>query len=618
MSISFTCMSLLEPVNVRANSSKDFRYQAPGRIPVAHRRVPASGPICTPAAALVHSFSTARPTPAPCRAFIHATLHPCSLTIEWDWAPTDGGIPLPTYIQATAAAVDGGAATKLGQTSGSGQQELVTKPLTPGASYDVTLVATSVSSQARGGVARLRVTVRSEAPSTPPTLFGVSGVTDSAVDVKWGSPHTPNGRVLGYRLFYDGEPGVGAAGEGYHEVHLPPSCFSFRADNLDAGRMYRFQVLAFTAAGEGPHTPVLMQRTLGGAVSTNRWARRALEAEDVKLDDFSATVLPDGGGTSISGRAQPVSPQKPAVSTPATRPGPKKVFTLDRAQLKRPVTKWSERNRAAAAVPGSAATPDGGEDDRTAQDAGAVPDTGEGVEDLAEVPDGPPVVKVHSRGSVRKGFCFYPAEAAPGRGRSSSSPEAPKTERPAAKLRDEWSAATAYSTVKLNALGRAPGELGAHAAGEATRSGEREMLEAFDDFFVAGAEIRGRAGIVRKTLHVVTKPTFASQRLERLYEAERDSKIVLYTTSLESVRGPYAACVKALKLFDLLNVKVQVKDVCVPAPIPCARMGRLSARPPGTCGPTLAKSWRSACLGPRFRSASSGLSISARSTSSRR
>ena len=113
--------------------------------------------------------------------------------------------------------------------------------------------------------------------------------------------------TLRYRLFWDAEDE-----KAYNEVHFPSSCFTFRAWPLVAGTLYRFQVLAMTAAGEGPHTPLLAQRTIGGAVSTSVWARRAAGIEEVKLDDYTPTLE----STSISGRAQPKGTSPEPAATP--------------------------------------------------------------------------------------------------------------------------------------------------------------------------------------------------------------------------------------------------------------------------------------------------------------
>jgi glutaredoxin-related protein len=71
--------------------------------------------------------------------------------------------------------------------------------------------------------------------------------------------------------------------------------------------------------------------------------------------------------------------------------------------------------------------------------------------------------------------------------------------------------------------------------------------------------VRQRLGTFEGRAQVVNSegPTI----VERLYAAEKDKKIVIYTTSLAAIRATRDECGAMLKLFDLLHLKVIVKDV---------------------------------------------------------
>jgi hypothetical protein len=61
--------------------------------------------------------------------------------------------------------------------------------------------------------------------------------------------------VHSYRLFYDAEDS-----DQYSEVELPASKTRYVAKLLDPGVKYRFQVQAFTSAGDGPQSAIVTCR----------------------------------------------------------------------------------------------------------------------------------------------------------------------------------------------------------------------------------------------------------------------------------------------------------------------------------------------------------------------
>lgn len=75
--------------------------------------------------------------------------------------------------------------------------------------------------------------------------------------------------------------------------------------------------------------------------------------------------------------------------------------------------------------------------------------------------------------------------------------------------------------------------------------------------------IRGKRHGVRAALKIITgrEKMVEDDKLSRLYEQEKDGKIVLYTTSIQVVRNKHQLCKEIESIFYNLRLKVTRKDV---------------------------------------------------------
>eukprot|EP00729_Bicosta_minor_P018188 gene18188-30809_t len=138
------------------------------------------------------------------------------------------------------------------------------------------------------------------APEAPPTNLELKVANLHDVTVAWSPPAASNG------------------------VELPESSTEFKAQCLDPGVTYRFQVLAFTEAGDGPHTAIFACSTLESASS-----RAARWKESQKWSKEKAGGRGGGGGAaSASASASAPAP----VSEPEPVPGPE--LEVDWKQLR--------------------------------------------------------------------------------------------------------------------------------------------------------------------------------------------------------------------------------------------------------------------------------------------
>ena len=97
-------------------------------------------------------------------------------------------------------------------------------------------------------------------PSKPPTAFKLTARSSTSITASWQSPpvFARHGRkITGFKLFYK-KKGSGSAtvlliGSG--------SILSRNVTGLDKFTEYEFQVLALTSNGDGPKSPVEVERT---------------------------------------------------------------------------------------------------------------------------------------------------------------------------------------------------------------------------------------------------------------------------------------------------------------------------------------------------------------------
>eukprot|EP00056_Hartaetosiga_gracilis_P008964 m.128534 g.128534 ORF g.128534 m.128534 type:complete len:251 (+) comp13032_c0_seq1:205-957(+) len=102
---------------------------------------------------------------------------------------------------------------------------------------------------------------KEEKPSEPRNLRVVNATQDSLA-VRWKPPRSLNGLLRGYRLYFDQQ----ASGD-YSVVEISADATSYKATFLFPASTYRFQLLAFTGAGEGPLTPIVSHQTRDSALN---------------------------------------------------------------------------------------------------------------------------------------------------------------------------------------------------------------------------------------------------------------------------------------------------------------------------------------------------------------
>ena len=98
-------------------------------------------------------------------------------------------------------------------------------------------------------------------PSKPPTAFKLTARSSTSITASWQSPpvFARHGRTItGFKLFYKKK------GSGASATNLTISSGSILSRNvtgLDKFTQYEFQVLASTSDGDGPKSPVEVERT---------------------------------------------------------------------------------------------------------------------------------------------------------------------------------------------------------------------------------------------------------------------------------------------------------------------------------------------------------------------
>eukprot|EP00055_Hartaetosiga_balthica_P016463 m.104357 g.104357 ORF g.104357 m.104357 type:complete len:707 (-) comp9111_c2_seq4:84-2204(-) len=94
------------------------------------------------------------------------------------------------------------------------------------------------------------------APGDPPTNVRVSSVTTDSITITWDPPTHTHSPLTSYHLFFDQEEQ-----DDYVEAILTANTFSYTALYLFPNTEYRFQIYASTAAGDGPHSELLICST---------------------------------------------------------------------------------------------------------------------------------------------------------------------------------------------------------------------------------------------------------------------------------------------------------------------------------------------------------------------
>eukprot|EP01147_Barroeca_monosierra_P007152 gene7152-468_t len=100
-----------------------------------------------------------------------------------------------------------------------------------------------------------------EATPSRPRSFRVIEATTESVTIAWNPPRQLNGILRGYKLYFDkAEETV------FNVAEVPPESTNYTAKHLFPASTYRFQIIAFTNAGEGPMSKIIHQRTRDSAL----------------------------------------------------------------------------------------------------------------------------------------------------------------------------------------------------------------------------------------------------------------------------------------------------------------------------------------------------------------
>ena len=99
-------------------------------------------------------------------------------------------------------------------------------------------------------------------PSQPPTAFKLTASSSTSIIASRQLPLVSAGhgrKITGFKLFYRKKGSVGSATT---LTISSGSTLSRNVTGLDKYTEYEFQVLAFTSDGDGPKSPVEVQRTM--------------------------------------------------------------------------------------------------------------------------------------------------------------------------------------------------------------------------------------------------------------------------------------------------------------------------------------------------------------------
>ena len=98
-------------------------------------------------------------------------------------------------------------------------------------------------------------------PSSPPSSFSLTAQTSTSITASWQLPPpcTRNGKITGFKLFYNKKDSGGSAAM----VKIDNGAtLTQNITGLDMYTEYKFQVLAFTSVGDGTNSSANVKRTL--------------------------------------------------------------------------------------------------------------------------------------------------------------------------------------------------------------------------------------------------------------------------------------------------------------------------------------------------------------------
>ena len=97
-------------------------------------------------------------------------------------------------------------------------------------------------------------------PSQPPAAFKLTASSSTSITASWQLPpvFARHGNIAGFKLFYKKK---GSAGSATTLTISSGSILNRTVTGLDKFTQYEFQVLASTSDGDGPKSPVEVERT---------------------------------------------------------------------------------------------------------------------------------------------------------------------------------------------------------------------------------------------------------------------------------------------------------------------------------------------------------------------
>jgi len=106
----------------------------------------------------------------------------------------------------------------------------------------------------------MRMSCSNAVPSGAPSAFTVTATSSTSITASWQLPPADdrNGKITGFKLFYKKKVSPGP------QAMVPVSSGFIRTNvfsGLDIYTEYEFQVLAYTAVGEGPRSSVKYRKT---------------------------------------------------------------------------------------------------------------------------------------------------------------------------------------------------------------------------------------------------------------------------------------------------------------------------------------------------------------------
>lgn len=369
---------------------------------------------------------------------------------------------------------------------------------------------------------KTKITMPMGAPCHPPQQLVVIDNTTTGFTLQWSPPalHNdggPDPTIKGYKLFYDLE----GSGDEFVEVEIPADTCSTKIEGLSPNGVYRIQVLAYNDAADGPESPILRFK-LGESRESPVKSPEDGTFESISNRDATLPRAPKKG-TDIASRKL-----EAGVGTLYTAPEALKEADdhFTQAADKLPVGRVTQALAALAVAP--AATHSEPRAGPTITVADVLADSSSD----ATLPRQPRRSKDFHFG-VKPQPTLYPGAT------------------------DETETDTFVEREPLQVQMRPRG----------SRHRPRSSIERNSFMLVSRSKsIRGKKNAVRKT-----KERFVALKEEAEKEAdathrsiqeERDlGQVVLYTTSLSTIRQTYSDCQSLMKILYNRRIKVHVKDI---------------------------------------------------------